>query len=451
MDPINDDKYNFNKEERGIALLFHNEFFQRKSRYKNRPGDNIDYKHMKKIFKMLGFTVCSFRDKTRKQILQIAREVAERDDHNKSDCFVCVVASHGEEAQTDSGVHSTEHFREHVIIGFDGKPLRTSALVELFDEDHCEGLKDKPKFFFIQACRIPTYRGKTEFGMDPGLALPVEGQQNINKKKTKQKGKQMGDGTDSGELDSNDYEENIEEESSSGDDCEEDYDTSDTDDDEEFSNFKEKFKDKTKENESLMRRECKQSRKDHLDGKGYTPEGDDVIMDEHAAKSGNEVNINEKTAEVNTKSGTQATSKKETSTTTQHNRSTSKPVQKIPMVTLVPCPEDTLIMFASLSGNFAVRGKSTGSWLLNKLYQCLKLYAGSPDELETIDFLHILTEVLQCMSHEMYCPDKDSSSSHLAGQFSPGCLTHCLTKHVYFTRKQSKRKGIKNYILSLLP
>lgn len=108
--------------------------------------------------------------------------------------------------------------------------------------------------------------------------------------------------------------------------------------------------DKTKENESLMRRECKRSRKDDLDGKGYTPEGDDVIMDEHAAKSGNEVNINEKTAEVNTKSGTQATSKKETSTTTQHNRSTSKPVQKIPMVTLVPCPEDTLIMFASLSG-----------------------------------------------------------------------------------------------------
>jgi hypothetical protein len=37
-----------------------------------------------------------------------------------------------------------------VIIGTDGKELRTSDLVELFDDDHCEGLKDKPKFFFIQ-------------------------------------------------------------------------------------------------------------------------------------------------------------------------------------------------------------------------------------------------------------------------------------------------------------
>jgi hypothetical protein len=37
-----------------------------------------------------------------------------------------------------------------VIIGADGKELRTSDLVELFDDDLCEGLKDKPKFFFIQ-------------------------------------------------------------------------------------------------------------------------------------------------------------------------------------------------------------------------------------------------------------------------------------------------------------
>lgn len=99
-----------------------------------------------------------------------------------------------------------------------------------------------------------------------------------------------------------------------------------------------------------MRRESNQSRNDDLDSKVYTTEGDKVIVDEHAAKSENEVNINEKTAEDNTKSGTQATSKKKTSTVRQHIRSTSRPAHKIPMVTLVPCPADTLIMFASLSG-----------------------------------------------------------------------------------------------------
>jgi hypothetical protein len=50
-----------------------------------------------------------------------------------------------------------------------------------------------------------------------------------------------------GEIDSNDYEENIEEESSSDENCLEDYDTSDTDDDEEFSDFKDKFKGNTVE------------------------------------------------------------------------------------------------------------------------------------------------------------------------------------------------------------
>ena len=76
--------------------------------------------------------------------------MAKKNDHIQSDCFVCVVASHGEEVQTNTDVHSTEHSSEHVIIGADGEKLRTSKLVELFDDDHCEGLTDKPKFFFIQ-------------------------------------------------------------------------------------------------------------------------------------------------------------------------------------------------------------------------------------------------------------------------------------------------------------
>ena len=76
--------------------------------------------------------------------------MAKKNDHIKSDCFMCVVASHGEEVQINKDVHSTEHSSEHVIIGADGEKLRTSKLVELFDDDHCEGLTDKPKFFFIQ-------------------------------------------------------------------------------------------------------------------------------------------------------------------------------------------------------------------------------------------------------------------------------------------------------------
>lgn len=61
-----------------------------------------------------------------------------------------MVGSHGEERQIDTGAHSKSHDREHCIVGVDGKLLRTSELIEVFDDNNCDGLQGKPKFFFIQ-------------------------------------------------------------------------------------------------------------------------------------------------------------------------------------------------------------------------------------------------------------------------------------------------------------
>jgi hypothetical protein len=71
--------------------------------------------------------------------------------HKKSDCFVCVVASHGEEMAL--GQRNNVKIKEHVIVGTDGQCIKTRDLVEMFDGDHCEELKDKPKFFFIQVIK----------------------------------------------------------------------------------------------------------------------------------------------------------------------------------------------------------------------------------------------------------------------------------------------------------
>jgi hypothetical protein len=72
-----------------------------------------------------------------------------------------------------------------------------------------------------------------------------------------------------------------------------------------------------------------------LDSKGYTPEGNTVILDEHAAKSENEVNINEKTAEDNTKSGTQQE---------KHNIFTSNCIQMYWLFFMVPFAIDLSIV-----------------------------------------------------------------------------------------------------------
>ena len=61
--------YNFNYKERGIALLIHNEHFKK---LPPRPGDDTDRKHMKKVFKSMGFKVCSFKNLKKSQMLQLA-------------------------------------------------------------------------------------------------------------------------------------------------------------------------------------------------------------------------------------------------------------------------------------------------------------------------------------------------------------------------------------------
>lgn len=69
-----------------------------------------------------------------------------KDLHKESDCFVCVIAAHGEEMV----IQKAEGTKEHVIFGTNGKPIRTSEIVGMFDERNCKELADKPKFFFIQ-------------------------------------------------------------------------------------------------------------------------------------------------------------------------------------------------------------------------------------------------------------------------------------------------------------
>lgn len=115
--------------------------------------------------------------------------------------------------------------------------------------------------------------------------------------------------------------------------------------------------------ETSLRRKCRRKRTSDLETRGFTPNGENV--DREVIADVNEVNINGKTAVDNTKFGTQAISKKETSTTTQHIRSTSRPACEISIVALVPCSADTLIMFDSLSGMFIILSDSTSETHIN--------------------------------------------------------------------------------------
>lgn len=66
--------YNFGYAKRGIALLIHNEEYDPNSDFNDRLGDNIDFKHMLKIFKKLGFDVRPYRNLTSTDIIEKAEE-----------------------------------------------------------------------------------------------------------------------------------------------------------------------------------------------------------------------------------------------------------------------------------------------------------------------------------------------------------------------------------------
>ena len=66
------------------------------------------------------------------------REFAARTEHATSDaCIICLL-SHGEEGY---------------MFGTDGKKIPLEEIFLLFDNRHCPALLNKPKIFFIQACR----------------------------------------------------------------------------------------------------------------------------------------------------------------------------------------------------------------------------------------------------------------------------------------------------------
>ncbi|XP_063447430.1 uncharacterized protein LOC134726961 isoform X2 [Mytilus trossulus] len=375
MDSSDSITYNFGQAERGIALLIHNKYFESKDGTRN--GDELDRRHLKKIFKELGFKILSFEDQKADEMLKIATDIAKEGVHEKSDCFVCVVSSHGNEEQTKSDTHQASLEREQEILGVDGKGIKTSDLIDIFSDNNCKGLCGKPKFFFIQACRVAGTRK-----MDEGY--PKQNMTSIKSRHIKDKVDATANVTD--------LDDSFDHEKESADEVYEDIDTSDTDDDDDFTYLKVKYQKKEtqiRHASSLTKSKVLRSEgahKEEVDAKGTEP-------DEH-----------------------------------------------VPVITLVPCPENTVIMFAALSGNYAVRSSGKGGWMLNELYKCLAKFAKDRRKLERKNFLEILTEVLSGISEKTFNPPKDSKEYHLNGHFSPACFAHCLTKEVYFKKKSSLRK-----------
>ena len=154
------EKYEMNKIPHGIAVIFNNyEFHSTDPALKpleGRPGSCADEENLCSTWKYLGYEVCILKNLTAVDITQRLKQVAEQN-HNNYDSFVCCILSHGD---------------CDCVYGADGKLVKINEIASLFKPINCPTLADKPKLFFIQACRGEKEDPGYEKDGKPSASLP---------------------------------------------------------------------------------------------------------------------------------------------------------------------------------------------------------------------------------------------------------------------------------------
>ncbi|XP_063100832.1 caspase-7 isoform X2 [Cavia porcellus] len=129
-------KYNMNFEKVGKCIIINNKNFEPVTGMGVRNGTDRDADALFRCFRNLGFDVVVYNDCTCAKMQDLLKQASE-EDHTNSACFACILLSHGE---------------ENCIYGKDGvTPIKDLTIH--FRGDRCKTLLEKPKLFFIQACR----------------------------------------------------------------------------------------------------------------------------------------------------------------------------------------------------------------------------------------------------------------------------------------------------------
>ena len=134
-----EDLYKMDKQPHGVCLIFNNyKFYHPEDMEKANPprgGAEIDQHNLTQTFKYLRYEVIVHENLTAQEMQDTIWNMATRD-HKPYDSFVCCILTHGE---------------TNVVHGADSQEvdlLNFAATMKL-----CPTLREKPKMFFVQACR----------------------------------------------------------------------------------------------------------------------------------------------------------------------------------------------------------------------------------------------------------------------------------------------------------
>ena len=130
--------YDMNQTSHGTCIIISNYHF---TKHKDRKGSSIDEQRLFHLFTSLGYNVEVKKDLNSQQMKDYLNQVANREEHDVADSFVCCILSHGDNGK---------------IFGSDSQLVDIDDLVMPFKGSRCRKLVGKPKMFFIQACRGTT-------------------------------------------------------------------------------------------------------------------------------------------------------------------------------------------------------------------------------------------------------------------------------------------------------
>jgi hypothetical protein len=154
--------YKMDRDPHGICLIINNyEFYQGDTNLDlltNRGGANKDQENLLETFRYLRYKVELHENLTSDQMTDALKEISCRD-HSAFDSFVCCVLSHGDEGR---------------VFGADSRPVDLRDLTGIMKGTFTKSLMDKPKIFFVQACRGDREDKGIPIEKDGDASLPVE-------------------------------------------------------------------------------------------------------------------------------------------------------------------------------------------------------------------------------------------------------------------------------------
>eukprot|EP00079_Xenopus_tropicalis_P019472 XP_012809163.1 PREDICTED: caspase-2 [Xenopus tropicalis] len=129
--------YKMHSCPRGRALIISNVAFETQD-LDHRYGGEVDVTSLEKLFSSLGFQVEVRRNLNAQNMMSQLGAFSALPAHSALDSCVVAVLSHG---------------LDGAVYGTDGKLVQLQDVFTAMDNAHCPQLQNKPKMFFIQACR----------------------------------------------------------------------------------------------------------------------------------------------------------------------------------------------------------------------------------------------------------------------------------------------------------